>query len=506
MYVEKKWQINQEKVAFAKQTLETLPFDNGFARLPDLFYTRLPPTPLPAPYLVSFNPDAAELINLDPDEAKRPDFAEYFSGNRLLPGSDPLAMLYSGHQFGVYVHQLGDGRAILLGEVKNSAGACWEMQLKGAGKTPYSRQGDGRSVLRSTIREYLCGEAMAGLGIPTTRALCIVGSDLPVYREKTESAAVLLRLAPSHIRFGSFQVFYDCNQFDAVKRLADYVITDHYPECLASEDRYASFFTEVVLRTARLMAAWQAVGFAHGVMNTDNMSILGLTFDYGPFGFMEQYDPGLICNHSDHNGLYAFNRQAEVGLWNLSALAQALTPLISKEKLTFALDQYELAFDDDYAKRMAQKMGLKKSMNTDNALISNLLSLLSVNRVDYTNFFRALGKIKQAGIDSNAPVRTMFTNIAAFDAWALQYQQRLAMEELSDGERKREMDGVNPKYILRNHLAQIAIEKAVSTRDYTEIDRLRQLLSHPFDEQPEMEQYAAPPPDGAKRIAVSCSS
>ncbi len=488
------------------QKLETLHFDNRFARLPDLFYTRLSPTPLPAPYLVSFNSDAAALIDLDPAEAKRPDFSEYLSGNCLLPGSDPLAMLYSGHQFGVYVPQLGDGRAILLGEVKNQAGARWEMQLKGAGQTPYSRQGDGRAVLRSTIREYLCGEAMAGLGIPTTRALCIVGSDLKVYRETTESAAVLLRLAPSHIRFGSFQVFYDRKQFDALKQLADYVIGEHFPECFASEDRYGSFFTEVVLRTARLMADWQAVGFAHGVMNTDNMSILGLTFDYGPFGFMEHYDPGLICNHSDPGGRYAFNRQPEVGLWNLSALAQALTPLISKETLTGALDRYEPVFHADYAKRMAQKLGLKKFLDADLSLISGLLGLLHANHVDYTNFFRALGHIKRTGIEPNAPVRTMFTDLAAFDDWARQYHPRLAMEESTDEERKRGMDGVNPKYILRNHLAQIAIEKAAGARDYSEIDRLRQLLRHPFDEQPEMEKYAAPPPDWAKGIEVSCSS
>ncbi|HZR45403.1 MAG TPA: YdiU family protein [Candidatus Manganitrophaceae bacterium] len=487
------------------QKLETLRFDNRFARLPDLYYTRLSPTPLPAPYLVGFNPDAAALIDLDPAEAKRPDFAEYFSGNRLLTGSEPLAMLYSGHQFGVYVPQLGDGRAILLGEVKNGAGERWELQLKGAGPTPYSRQGDGRAVLRSTIREYLCSEAMAGLGIPTTRALSIVGSDLKVYRETTETAAVLLRLAPTHVRFGSFQVFYYRKQFDALKRLADFVIELYFPECLHSEDPYSEFFNEAVLRTARLMAAWQAAGFAHGVMNTDNMSIVGLTFDYGPFGFVEHFEPGFICNHSDYNGRYAFNRQPEVGLWNLSALAQALTPLIAKEKLAAALDRYEPAFHTDYSKRMSQKLGLKQFLDGDLPLIADLLKILEGNRVDYTNFFRALGHFKKEGFEPNTPARLLFTDLPAFDGWAERYRMRLAAEGSDDGGRKRAMDRVNPKYILRNHLAQVAIEKGAA-RDYSEIDRLRRLLSRPFDEQPEMEKYAAPAPDWAKGIQVSCSS
>ncbi|MEW6613804.1 MAG: protein adenylyltransferase SelO family protein, partial [Pseudomonadota bacterium] len=293
--------------------LEDLDFDNSFARLPEPFYSRVMPTPVPAPELLSYNETAAALLDLDPREAQRPEFVEYFSGNRPLPGSEPLAALYAGHQFGHYVPQLGDGRAILLGEVRNRAGERWELQLKGAGRTPYSRGGDGRAVLRSTIREYLCSEAMHGLGIPSTRALCIVGSELEVYRESVERGAVLLRLAPSHVRFGSFEVFFYRDQHAELKLLADYVIERHYPELADGDDRYVRFFQEVVLRTARLLAQWQAVGFAHGVMNTDNMSILGLTLDYGPFGFLDRYDPGFICNHSDHAGRYAFDRQPQIG-------------------------------------------------------------------------------------------------------------------------------------------------------------------------------------------------
>jgi len=320
--------------------LNQLNFDNTFSRLPDIFHSRQNPTPLPHPYVVSFNASVAELINLDVTEVERAEFTEYFIGNRLLSGSEPLSMLYAGHQFGYFVPQLGDGRAILLGEVKNNAGEYWDIQLKGAGITPFSRNGDGRAVLRSSIREYLCSEAMHGLGIPTSRALCIVGSDAEVYRETIESAAVLTRLSPSHVRFGSFEVFAYRDQHEPIALLADYVIAKHFPDIGDAPDKYLRFLNEVIVRTANLMAKWQAVGFAHGVMNTDNMSILGLTFDYGPFGFMETYDPGFICNHSDHGGRYAFDQQPQIGLWNLSCLAQALTPIIEVEKAQEALENY----------------------------------------------------------------------------------------------------------------------------------------------------------------------
>jgi len=488
------------------RTLETLQFDHSFARLPGAFYTRLSPTPLPTPYLVHFNEDAAGLIDLDPKEAARPEFIDYFSGNRLLPGSEPLAMLYSGHQFGVYVPQLGDGRAILLGEVRNEAGARWEMQLKGAGRTPYSRDGDGRAVLRSTIREYLCSEAMQGLRIPTTRALSIVGSDQKVFRETVETAAVLLRLAPSHVRFGSFQIFYYRRQHEHLQTLADYILTRHFPQLAEKKEKYSLFLMEVVFRTARLMAEWQAVGFAHGVMNTDNMSILGLTFDYGPFGFVEAYDPGFICNHSDQIGRYAFNRQPQIGLWNLSALAQSLTPLISKEAATEALDQYEPVFNAHYTTLMARKLGLKEFRNEDVPLLLDLLRLLQANKIDYTHFFRALGNFKQAPGEKNSDLRERFIDVAAFDAWTERYRSRLLEDAVPDVERKMAMDRVNPKYILRNYLAQIAIRKATEERDYTEIGRLLRLLQRPFDEQPEMAHYADLPPDWAKEIEVSCSS
>ncbi|MDH5428247.1 MAG: YdiU family protein, partial [Nitrospirota bacterium] len=350
-------------------TLENLRFHNTYAKLPDVFWERVKPTPFPNPFVVSVNPAAAELLNLDPGEFSRPDFAEFFCGSKLLPGSDPIAMLYSGHQFGHYVPQLGDGRAIMLGEVKNTNGEPWELQLKGAGLTRFSRDGDGRAVLRSTIREYLCGEAMHALGIPTTRSLCIVAGEEIVWREKPEPGAMLLRMAPSHVRFGSFEVFHYRRQYEYLKLLADYVIDQHYPHVREAENPYARLLHEVAMRTGHLVAQWQAVGWAHGVLNTDNMSILGLTMDYGPYGFMERYDPTFICNHSDHQGRYSFQHQPDIGYWNIRALGQTLSQLIDEDALKMAPQLYEQAMLEKYAELMRGKLGLAESHAGDEKLV-----------------------------------------------------------------------------------------------------------------------------------------
>ena len=486
--------------------LETLSFDNTYARLPSAFYAKLNPTPFSSnPYLVSFNPAAAELIGLDSTEAKRPEFAALFGGSMLAPGMDPLAMLYSGHQFGVYVPQLGDGRAILLGEATNERGEHWDLHLKGAGRTPFSRDGDGRAVLRSTIREYLCSEAMHALGIPTTRALCIVGSDEKVYREQVETGAMLLRMAPSHVRFGTFEILYYRKQHELLKVLADFVIESHFVHLREAAEKYARFFAEVVERTATLIARWQAVGWSHGVMNTDNMSILGLTLDYGPFGFMDDYDAGFICNHSDHNGRYAFNQQPYIGLWNLSCLAQALLPLAEKEALKAGLDAYMPIFEREYRTFMRAKLGLSEGRGEDDELIREFLSLLQGTHADYTILFRELGAFKSDPGMTNEPLREHFINRDRFDAWALHYRSRLQLEGSRDDERQRAMNRVNPKYVLRNYLAQKAIEQA-QQKDFAEVDHLLTLLQHPYSEQPGMERYAAPPPNWGKHLSVSCSS
>lgn len=486
--------------------LEQLNFDNTFARLPQTFHSRINPTPLENPYLVSFNAPVAALIDLAFEESTREEFAQCFIGNQLLSGSEPLAMLYAGHQFGNFVSQLGDGRAILLGEIKNRSGEYWDIQLKGAGPTPYSRNGDGRAVLRSSIREYLCSEAMHGLGIPTTRALCIVGSDEEVYRETVETAAVVTRVAQSFVRFGSFEVFYHRGQYEQISQLADYVISRNFPHLENETEKYTLFFQEILTRTAHLMAQWQAVGFSHGVMNTDNMSILGLTFDYGPFGFMENYNPGYICNHSDHGGRYAYSEQPQVGLWNLSTLAQALTPIVPVAKAEELLDSYSDIYAEQYVKLMGQKLGLNYAGLEDFVLISPLLKMMQASQLDFTNLFRQLSQFNSTPGDKNNMLRDQFIDRAEFDEWAEAYRVRLKMESSIDADRKTRMDKVNPKYILRNYLAQTAISKAEKERDYSEVDKLLHLLAHPYDDQPGVEAYTEPAPEWARHIEVSCSS
>ena len=497
--------MNTAKAELGAVSLEELRFENHYGKLPQAFYTRLSPTPLPEPYLVAFNPAAAELIGLARDEAARPEFAEIFCGNRLLPGFDPLAADYAGHQFGMFVPQLGDGRAILLGEAAGAQGR-WDLQLKGAGLTPYSRMGDGRAVLRSSIREYLASEAMHALCIPTTRALAIVGSDQPVIRETVETAAVLTRMAKSHVRFGSFELFSSRRQHEHVRTLADHVIDQHYPQLREAAQPYLELLREVIVRTARLVAQWQAVGFCHGVMNTDNMSILGLTIDYGPYGFMEGFDWGHVCNHSDDSGRYAYNMQPRIAHWNLYCLAEALLPLIEMEDAEEALHAYERAYERSYAALMQAKFGLNSEQEEDAVLIQDTLKLLHQARADYTIFFRRLGNFGSAPEADNAPLRDLFQDRDAYAAWAERYRLRLAAESSRDIERKLRMDRVNPKYVLRNYLAEAAIRKAADERDYSEIERLMRLLARPYDEQPAMQAYAETAPQWASALAVSCSS
>jgi uncharacterized protein YdiU (UPF0061 family) len=439
---------------------------------------------------------------LDPACFEHPDFVRYFSGNAPLPGAEPLAMVYAGHQFGVYVPRLGDGRGLLLGEVVSSQGR-WDVHLKGAGQTPYSRFGDGRAVLRSSIREYLCSEALAGLGIPSTRALCVVGSDTRVQRERIERGAMLTRLARTHVRFGHFEFFHYSDRPQQVRQLADYVIGRHFPELTTQADRYAQLLLQATLRTAELIAHWQAFGFAHGVLNTDNMSILGETFDYGPFGFMDDFDPGYICNHSDEAGRYSFERQPSIGLWNLNALAHGLSSLIDIDGIRAALQQYEPQLIASYSRLMRGKLGLSTEQDGDTELLSELLQLLQANHSDYTRFFRQLCDFDEE--QALAPQRDDFVDRTGFDGWAERYRARLRRETRPRAQRRAAMRAANPKYILRNYLAQQAIALA-EQGDYSEVNRLLQLLQQPYDEQPERESYAAPPPDWGKHIEVSCSS
>ena len=503
-----------DPAAPAGLAVPTSGWPNRYRSLGDSFFTALPAERLPDPHWVATSDDCAALLGLPADWATRADLnaLEVFSGNATWPGMQPLASVYSGHQFGVWAGQLGDGRALWLGEIDTPAGPM-ELQLKGAGRTPYSRMGDGRAVLRSSIREFLGSEAMHALGIPTTRALCITGSALAVRRETVETAAVVTRVAPSLIRFGHFEHFAHHAVFEReghaeLRLLADFVIAHHYPACRDAANPYAALLEAVSLRSAGLMAGWQAVGFCHGVMNTDNMSILGLTIDYGPFGFLDQFDPAHVCNHSDTSGRYAWARQPNVAFWNLHALAQGLLPLIGdSDRALAALEPYQTAFADALLARWRAKLGLRTREAPDRELVDDLLRLMATDRCDFTITFRRMAGFATDAAAPNAALRDLFIDRSAFDAWALRYGARLARESSIDAERALRMNRVNPKFILRNHLAEAAI-RAAQAGEFGETQRLLKVLQHPFDEQDAVASaaYAGFPPEWASTLEISCSS
>jgi uncharacterized protein YdiU (UPF0061 family) len=486
------------------KALIDLVFDNRYARLGDAFSTPVLPEPIEAPRLVVASPAAMALLDLDPAEADSEEFAQIFAGHKLWSAAEPRAMVYSGHQFGSYNPRLGDGRGLLLGEVVNAAGEHWDLHLKGAGQTPWSRMGDGRAVLRSSIREFLASEYLHALGIPTSRALCVTGSSTPVWREKRESAAMVLRLAQSHVRFGHFEYFYYTKQHEQLRQLAEHVLACHFPECQAQPEPFAALFREVVERNAALIAQWQAYGFCHGVMNSDNMSILGITFDYGPYAFLDDFDANHICNHSDDSGRYSFSNQVPIAQWNLAALGQALTPLVEVEQLRASLELFLPLYQAHYLDLMRRRLGLSSAEDGDEELIQQLLQLMQQSRsVDYSLFFRRLGE--QAPQAAVAELRDDFVDRAAFDAWASSYCARSARDGASQEDRRPRMHAVNPLYVLRNYLAQQAIE-AAEAGDYAPVRELHAVLARPFAEQPGMARYAERPPEWGKHLEISCSS
>ncbi|MDO8279227.1 MAG: YdiU family protein [Burkholderiaceae bacterium] len=488
-----------------------LDWGHDFAQLGPEFYTELRSTPLPAPYWVGRSHAVAQALGLDAKWLQDQTGAEVFAGSLPIAGTRPLASVYSGHQFGVWAGQLGDGRAILLGDVRSARGERLELQFKGSGRTPYSRMGDGQAVLRSSIREFLCSEAMHALGIPTSRALSVVGSDAPVRREQLETAAVVTRVAPSFIRFGHFEHFAAAGREAQLRALADHVIDRHYPQCRdgvqGAGNAYARLLEAVSKRTASMVAQWQAVGFCHGVMNTDNMSILGLTIDYGPFQFLDAYAPGHICNHSDEQGRYAFDRQPNVAYWNLFCLGQALMPLIGDQDLALAsLESYKPAFAREFAARMGAKLGLAEVRSADRALIESTLALLSAAGADYSIFWRRLSHAVAAGGAGSgalAAVRELFADGATFDTWAEEHARRLEGQDLTAT--AQAMLRTNPKFVLRNHLGEQAIGQA-KLKDFSGVETLLTLLESPFDEHPGFDEYAGFPPDWASFIEISCSS
>ncbi|MBC3875355.1 protein adenylyltransferase SelO [Undibacterium flavidum] len=484
-----------------------LHFQNCFAELGSAFFTPQHPTPLKSPYLIAVSPEMLSEFGISDEQIREPELIEVFSGNRVHSSSAPLATVYSGHQFGVWAGQLGDGRAILLGDLATRQDNIrHEIQLKGAGMTPYSRMGDGRAVLRSSVREFLCSEAMAGLGIPTSRALCITGSDQYTMREMPEKTAVVTRTAPSFVRFGSFEHWYYKEKPEQLQQLADFVIQHYYPHLQNTENPYPALLKEVVIKTAQLVAHWQAVGFMHGVLNTDNMSILGLTLDYGPFGFMDGFDPAHICNHSDNQGRYSYQMQPRIGQWNCHALAQALLPLIGDVETTQeALSPYVDHYEAHYHKLMQQKFGLLDQMPGDDELFAAYLDLMASTRTDFTLAFRNLSQVERQPSPNDNALRDLFADRASLDIWLQTYRSRLQQGNSIDAERQIRMNQINPKYVLRNYLAQQAIEKA-EQKDFSEIEKLLKILTNPFAEQPEFKEYAQLPPDWAGQLSVSCSS
>ena len=484
----------------------THPFAERFAAPSDgtRYLSNVAPTPLSNPRFVHRNLALLDELGVASDEALQLDI---LAGSKAAANS--CATVYSGHQFGHWAGQLGDGRALFLGELRDRSGERIELQLKGAGPTPYSRFADGRAVLRSSIREYLCSEAMHGLRIPTTRALALIDSDTTVQRERPERGAIVCRSARSFLRFGHFEHFHYAGNPVAVAALADYLIEQHFPDWsdLPAKQRQLQLFAHTVSETARTIAAWQSVGFAHGVLNTDNMSLLGDTLDYGPFGFLDHYQPGFICNHSDSGGRYAFDKQPMIGLWNLNALANAFLSLLPSEALIEQLGGYQAQFEQAYRERMAAKLGLPSQSDlkiVDN-LVERLLKLLAESSADYTRSLRFLAQIDSGDSNVFAAEIGESWQQPEWQLWRDNYLAALEKSPTPAEQRRLAMDAVNPKYILRNYLAEQAIQ-AAEAGDYGQIERLFGVLSKPFDEQPEHENLAALPPAWAESISVSCSS
>ena len=471
-------------------------FDNSYASLPGLFYARLNPTPVAAPRLIRLNTALAETLSLDPAELASAEGVEILAGNRVAEGSEPIALAYAGHQFGNFVPQLGDGRAILLGELIGRDGKRRDVQLKGSGPTPFSRRGDGRAALGPVLREYLVSEAMAALGVPTTRALAAVLSGEPVWRETPLPGAVLTRIAASHIRVGTFQYFAARGDQAAVRQLADHAIARHYPAAAQAENPYRALLESVVARQAELVARWLLVGFIHGVMNTDNCSISGETIDYGPCAFLDAYDPGKVFSSIDQTGRYAYGNQPRIALWNLTRLAETLLPLLDdNEQAAIAaaeeiLSGFEAGFQAVYFAGLRRKIGLGTERKGDTALAQDLLKRMAENNADFTRTFRLLAEAAE-GNDNN--IRALFDHPDAYDAWAILWRERLAAEPMDPSARAAATRAVNPAYIPRNHLVEEALNAAIEREDFAPFEQLLDVISHPFEERPGLERYTAPP-------------
>ncbi len=491
--------------------LASFPFDNTYARLPEHFYARLAPTRVAEPRLIRVNTELAESLGLDPAALSGPDGVAVLAGNQVPDGAASIALAYAGHQFGNFVPQLGDGRALLLGEVVGRDGIRRDIQLKGSGPTPYSRNGDGRAALGPVLREYLVSEAMAALGVPTTRALAAVTTGQLVYREQKLPGAVLTRVAASHLRVGTFQYFAAREDIDALRQLADYAIARHYPEAATAENPYAALLAGVVGRQAELVAKWLLIGFIHGVMNTDNSSISGETIDFGPCAFMDAYNPGTVFSSIDHAGRYAYGNQPRIAHWNLARLAETLLPLVAADEeaaMTTAkavIAEFAPRFEAAYLGGLNRKIGLSQAREGDQVLVQALLKAMAENEADFTLTFRRLADAAVSP-DGDAAVRALFTNPGAYDDWSLQWRERLRDDPITPEARRTAMNAVNPIYIPRNHLVEEALAAAVEKNDFTPFEWLSDVLSRPFEERPGFERYTLRPQADQRVYQTFCGT
>ena len=487
------------------------PFENTYAALPPNFFARVAPTPVTSPRLIKLNRPLAVHLGLDPDRLASPEGTEILAGKRLPDGADPIAMAYAGHQFGHFVPQLGDGRAILLGEVIDAEGIRRDIQLKGSGPTPFSRRGDGRAALGPVLREYVVSEAMAVLGIPTTRSLAAVMTGESVLRETALPGAILTRVASSHIRVGTFQYFAARGDTEGVRRLADHVIARHYPEAATTERPYHALLEGVIARQAELVALWLLIGFIHGVMNTDNTSISGETIDYGPCAFMDHYDPATVFSSIDELGRYAYANQPRIALWNLTRLAECLLPLFSEDQekaiseAQSALAEFAEVFNAAYQAGLRSKLGLFTAREGDQALAQDLLDAMAKNQADFTLTFRKLSDAA-LGPDHDSEVRQPFADPAAYDEWAARWRQRTADEPQDAATRRTAMRAVNPVFIPRNHRVEAVIEAAVNRDDFALFEELLTVLSKPYEDQPALSAYAEPPQPHQRVLQTFCGT
>ena len=487
------------------------PFNNSYARLPERFFALIAPTPVAAPRLIRLNRDLALSLGLDPDWLAGPEGVEILAGKRVPDSAEPIATAYAGHQFGQFVPQLGDGRAILLGEVIDRHGKRRDIQLKGSGPTPFSRRGDGRAALGPVLREYVVSEAMAALGVPTTRALAAVATGEKVIRDTMLPGAVLTRVASSHIRVGTFQFFAVRGDTDGVRLLADHVIARHYPEAASAERPYHALLDAVIKAQAELIAQWLCIGFIHGVMNTDNMSVAGETIDYGPCAFMDAYDPATVFSSIDQFGRYSFANQPRIAQWNLTRLAECLLPLFSdtEEQAVAAAKQalaaFAPSFEAAFHHGLRRKLGLFTERKDDVALASEFLDAMAENRADFTLTFRRLSDAA-AGAEGDEGVRRLFADPLAYDAWAIRWRQRLQHESQDGPERRAAMQASNPAFIPRNHRVEAVIKAAVERDDFGPFEELLAVLAKPYEDQPRFSRYADPPEEHERVRQTFCGT